>query len=149
MYRPAKKKTFLISLLIIANTFLLFQEIYLNQVLCHKPGGSHDLELAHFDYLCFCPHPNHEHTEANACNKSGPGDNLSSCPDSCRDEAIYSQWLLRLRPNTHPDASPRFSALPLLTLHFPDTGLMSESFIAAPLQLSRGAPAGGIFNLRC
>jgi hypothetical protein len=51
---PKKRKILIVALLLFVHTMLLFHEIAVNRVLCCKKDGSVDLELALFDYRCFC-----------------------------------------------------------------------------------------------
>ncbi len=75
---PKKRKILIVTLLLFVHALLLFHEVAVNRVLCYKNGGSVDLELALFDYRCFCK------------------DSDSQC---CEDDDHHSRW----QPGTLPE----------------------------------------------
>jgi hypothetical protein len=83
------------SILCILYALLMFQEVMLTQVLCCKPNGSMDMELAFFGSKCDCDH-------SKLCLKSTPPSDFSGnsaiegCNIGCFDLLVNSAWLERV-----------------------------------------------------
>jgi hypothetical protein len=91
-----KRKKFLVALLMVVHALLLFHEVTVNRVLCYKPDGSVELEMAMFDYECLCKDSQccdegHHH------NPAPPPQTQTICegPDGCYDQPFNGSWLER------------------------------------------------------
>jgi len=83
-------------ILCILYALLMFQEVVLHQVLCYKPNGTVDLELAFFDSRCECGHDQLCHHSAPTSYFPGEA-TIECCNNGCFDLLINSAWLERVR----------------------------------------------------
>jgi hypothetical protein len=90
-----KRKKILVALLMMVHALLLFHEITVNRVLCYKPDGSVELEMAMFDYQCpckdsLCCEEDHHNPAPKPQMKT-----VCDLPDTCYDQPLNAGWLER------------------------------------------------------
>lgn len=90
-----KRKIFLTALLLFVHALLLFHEVTVNHVLCYKPDGSVELEMAMFDFQCLCK--NALCREEDHHDQSSPPltQTLRKVPNTCYDQPFNGNWLER------------------------------------------------------
>ncbi|MCK4762276.1 MAG: hypothetical protein KAW12_08780 [Candidatus Aminicenantes bacterium] len=103
--RSTEKKFRAAALLLLVYALFLSQKILLNQVLCFKPDGSADVELAFLSFICDCKDEDHDHihhgeekNESRYCSETG------CCITSgcCFDQPIEDSLLRRDKTAASP-----------------------------------------------
>jgi hypothetical protein len=95
-----KRKIFVVALLLFVHVLVLFHEVAVNPVLCYKKDGSVDLEMALFDYQCFCTGSDSQcckDDDHNLHPNPQPGIAPQVCAqfNNCWDQPFNSSWLER------------------------------------------------------
>lgn len=89
------KKPLTAILLMLVYALLMFQEIAVNQVLCHKKNGAVNLELAVLSFKCNCFEiHNHPTTPQHSPNPDQCSQFFCQL-DNCIDQPVNTSWLVR------------------------------------------------------
>ncbi|MCP4215927.1 MAG: hypothetical protein GY765_14835 [bacterium] len=153
-YMRENKKHFIVTLLIAVYALLVFQEVALNQVFCHKKDGPAELELCFFTLDCPCKdshshaqqdkdhfhgidhdaHCTHHHPEP--LKQDQKETHLKNNHPICCDHPLNSSWLERTVPqndNTLGAQKQNISPCPELAASIDLTNGFTRFFSLMPL----------------
>ena len=95
---PKKRKILIVALLFFIHALVLINEVAVNRVLCYKNDGSVDLELAFFDYRCFCKDSDTQCCEDDDHHsrwQAGTLPEICEQSNTCWDKPFNGSWLER------------------------------------------------------
>ncbi|MGE5343060.1 MAG: hypothetical protein ACM3SY_16420 [Candidatus Omnitrophota bacterium] len=125
---PIKKKRLPIAAMLIGiYALMMFQELVLTHVLCHKTNGDVNLEMAFFGFNCDC-RESHHHNQP-SLSETQPCTDLSCQSNICTDEPLNNSWLER-DVNRHHD-KPQLAKETVLSIEFLGNGNDRFSFLSA------------------